>query len=68
MACLPIVDESACSAHGDCERIAPDLFSLEDIAVVRGAGPRELVLAAAQACPAAAIAVIDEDTGEQIYP
>ena len=35
---------------------------------VVGDGPRELLLEAAEACPAGAISVVDADTGEQIYP
>ncbi len=68
MAYLPVVDEAACSAHGDCEHIAPDVFRVEDFAVVIGAGTPELILAAAEACPACAISVIDVDTGDQVYP
>jgi len=68
MSHLPVVDESACSAHGDCEHIAPHVFRVEDIAVVIGTGTGEELLEAAQACPAAAISVIDSASGERIYP
>lgn len=68
MAYLPIVDEAACSAHGDCEHIAPHVFRVDDFATVIGTGTREELLAAAEACPAAAISVIDAESGEQIYP
>lgn len=68
MACQPLVDETLCSAHGDCEHLAPDVFSVEDVAQVVGVGERGRILAAARACPAAAITVIDTDTGEQVYP
>jgi len=68
MAYLPVVDESACSAHGDCEHLEPHIFRVDDFAVVIGAGTREELIAAAQACPAAAISVLDSDSGEQIYP
>ena len=33
----------------------------------RGTNPEE-ILAAAESCPAAAISVVDSETGEQIYP
>jgi ferredoxin len=56
---LPIVDESACCGHGDCAAIAPDVFRVEDVAIVLGPGPDELVEEAARACPAAAIEVAD---------
>ncbi len=64
----PVIDESACSAHGDCAHVAPSIFRVDDFAVVIGEGPPEQILAAAEACPAAAISVIDSDTGAQVYP
>jgi ferredoxin len=54
------IDEAACSAHGDCAAIAPQVFRVDDIAVVIGDGPDELVREAARACPAAAIALVDD--------
>lgn len=68
MTLIPTVDPLACSAHGDCAVIAPEIFRVDDIAVVVGSGPPDLVMAAAEACPAVAIAVVDEATGRQIYP
>jgi ferredoxin len=65
---VPVIDASACSAHGDCEDIAPEVFRLEDIAVVVGDGPDELMLAAAQACPSIAIRLVDRESGRQVYP
>ena len=56
---LPIVDEGACCGHGDCAAVAPDLFRIDDVAVVLGPGDDALVRAAADACPAAAIEVAD---------
>ena len=68
MSYLVEVDDSACAAHGDCVEIAPEIFALEDFAVVIGNGPDELALAAAEACPSTAIRLVDADTGEQVYP
>jgi ferredoxin len=68
MSYVPQVDQSACAAHGDCAVVAPDVFRVAEVAEVIGTGTPESVLAAAEACPAAAITVIDTDTGEQIYP
>jgi ferredoxin len=65
---LPIVDTSACAGHGDCVDIAPDIFILGDVATVIDSGPRDLIVKAAEACPAAAITVIDEESGVTIYP
>jgi len=64
----PQIDEQACAAHGDCVAIAPGVFELDDTARVIGEGTPEQILQAAEACPSVAITVIDEDSGEQIYP
>jgi ferredoxin len=68
MAYLPVIDESACLAHGDCEELAPDVFRVDDVATVVGTAAPERLVKIAEACPAGAISVIDEATGEQIYP
>ena len=68
MSYVPQIDEGACAAHSDCALLAPDVFRVGEVAEVIGVGTPETVLAAAEACPAAAITVIDTDTGEQIYP
>ena len=68
MSYVPSVDAGACAAHGDCAVVAPDVFRVDEVAEVIGVGTPDSVLAAAEACPAAAITVIDSDTGEQIYP
>ena len=68
MTLIPSIDGPACAAHGDCAVVAPDIFRIEDIAVVVGTGPDELILEAAQACPSVAILVHDAATGEQVYP
>ena len=65
---LPIVDEDTCSAHGDCEHVAPHVFRVDDTAVVIGAGTPAELIAAAECCPAGAISVINTDTGERVYP
>jgi len=68
MACVPVIDEDSCLAHGDCEEMAPAVFRVEDTAVVIGSAPADTLLQAARACPAAAISVIDEKSGEKLYP
>lgn len=68
MTLIPHIDEYACAAHGDCALAAPGVFTIEDIAIVTGAGRDEAILAAARACPAAAISVSDRDTGDAVYP
>ena len=61
------IDESVCSAHGDCEAIAPEIFRVDDVAEVIGTGPDELMLEAARICPTVAIRITDE-SGAQVYP
>ena len=68
MTLIPVVDANECSAHGDCVEIAPQVFRLDDTAVVIGTGPDDLILEAAEACPAVAISVIDDETGETVFP
>lgn len=68
MTLIPHIDEYACAGHGDCALVAPGAFTVEDIAVVTGTAPDDLLLEAAKACPAAAIVLTDAETGEQVYP
>lgn len=68
MTYVPVVDPVECSAHGDCIDIAPQVFRLEDTAVVIGTGPDELIMEAAESCPAVAISVIDRESGETVFP
>ena len=68
MAHIPVIDETACLAHGDCEELAPEVFHIEDVATVIGTSPFEQLVSVAEACPAGAISLIDADTGEQTYP
>jgi len=62
------VDPDECSAHGDCVEVAPQVFRLGEVAEVIGTGPDDLMLEAAEACPAVAITVVDSDTGETVFP
>ena len=68
MTLVPVIDDLACSAHGDCAAVAPEVFAIGDIAEVIGSGPPDLLFEAARACPAVAIAIVDDATGEQHYP
>jgi ferredoxin len=68
MAAVPTIDETSCIAHGECEEMAPEAFRVEDAAVVIGTAPLERLVAIGEACPTGAISVIDEETGEQLYP
>jgi ferredoxin len=68
MTLIPVIDEYACAAHGDCVDMAPKVFALDEIASVTGSAPDETILKAAKACPSAAITVVDAATGRQVYP
>jgi ferredoxin len=68
MAAIPVIDEGACIAHGECEELAPEAFRVEDAAVVIGTAPLERLIEIAESCPTSAIGVIDEETGERLYP
>jgi len=65
---IATIEAGACAAHGDCEAIAPEIFAIDDVAVVVGTGPDELMLEAARVCPSVAIVVTDADSGRQVYP
>ena len=62
------IDESSCIAQGDCVELAPQAFRLDDLAVVIGGAPDDVLMAAAEGCPVEAIALLDADSGEQVYP
>ncbi len=68
MSYLAVVDPNECSAHGDCVDVAPQVFRLDDTAEVIGTGPYELLLEAAESCPAVAISIVDQESGETVYP
>jgi ferredoxin len=70
MTAIARIDERACAAHGDCLDVAPQAFALsdDDVAMVVGAAPPDTLVRAAEACPSVAITVIDDDSGEQLYP
>jgi len=61
------IDEAACSAHGDCAVVAPEVFVVQESAVALAPGGDE-VLEAARACPTVAIAVFEEQTLAAVYP
>jgi ferredoxin len=65
---VPTIDESACLAHGDCVDLAPDVFVLDDVAHVIGTAPLDQLLEVARSCPASAIVIFEQESGEQVYP
>lgn len=68
MSYIPQIDEFSCAAHGDCADIAPMVFRIDEVAEVIGTGPDDLILEAAQACPATAITIVDSNTNQIVYP
>jgi ferredoxin len=66
------VNKAKCIASQDCVQTAPGVFQLDDegkseVYNEQGA-PDNVILAAARACPAKAIMVVDEETGAQLFP
>ena len=69
MTLVALIDPNACIAHGECEEVAPGVFRVEDdLSVVVGDGPDELMLAVAEACPTDAIRIVELETRRQRYP
>ena len=66
MTLIPYIDENACVAHGDCVHVAPQAFRLDDVAVVVGEVPDDVLVEAARACPSGAIVLVDADTGDEV--
>ena len=60
MSCKALIDELACCGHGDCALVAPHAFRVDDIAVATGEGTHAELEAAAAACPAGAITIVEE--------
>ena len=63
-----VVDFDECASNAVCMGIAPEVFEVEDVARVVGTGPDDLLLAAAELCPTTAIRIVDQQTGEQVFP
>lgn len=57
------VDEEICGATGECERICPEVFEVDDVARVRMPEPHpsliEAVREAEASCPTGAILITD---------
>ena len=66
------VDEEECIGDGLCCDEAPNTFEMNDDekAIVKNPSTddEESILAAAESCPTDAIKVVDEATGEVLYP
>ena len=66
------VNKTRCISSGDCVETAPAVFQLDadekSEAVNPGGAPEATILAAARSCPVKAITVVNEETGEQLFP
>ena len=66
------VDRELCYGFGDCVDSAPGVFQLDDdnksVVVDPDAQDRDTIVLAAQDCPVDAIFIVDEESGQQIYP
>jgi ferredoxin len=68
MTLVPTIDQLACAGHGDCVDVAPAVFALDgDVAEVIGSDQDAVILAAAEACPSAAI-VVHDAAGALVFP
>ena len=66
------VDLDICVGNAMCETFAPKVFVLNDDRQSTVADPNgdtfENIMEAAQDCPVSAITVIDDETGETLFP
>ncbi len=66
------VNKAKCISSGDCVETAPKVFAFDENGkseVVNPAGSEDrVILSAARSCPVKAITVVDEATGQQLFP
>ena len=66
------IAKSKCRAFGKCMSVAPEVFAFDEekkVRVIEGASaPDEIVAKAAKSCPYRVITLVDQDTGEQVFP
>lgn len=66
------VDRDLCFGFGDCVDSAPEVFELDgenkSVVIDPDGADREEIMLAAQDCPVDAIFIVDEESGEQLYP
>ncbi len=66
------VDLNVCVGNAMCETFAPKVFVLNDDRQSQVADPQgdtmENILEAAENCPVSAITVVDEETGQTLFP
>lgn len=66
------VDRELCFGFGDCVDSAPGVFELDgenkSVVVDPDGADRDEIMLAAQDCPVDAISIVDEESGEQLFP
>ncbi len=66
------VDLNVCVGNAMCETFAPKVFVLNDDRQSQVADPEgdtmENILEAAENCPVSAITLVDDETGETLFP
>ncbi len=66
------VDLNLCVGNAMCETFAPKVFVLNDDRQSQVADPEgdtvENIMEAAENCPVSAITVVDDETGETLFP
>jgi ferredoxin len=66
------IDRNKCIGASSCVALAPNTFELDEqdiVTITNSTGDdHETQLLAAQSCPVDAIKVIDQETGEQLWP
>ena len=67
-----VVDRERCVGFGTCVDVAPSIFTFDAegkaAAPMEGEFPPQRLFDAAKACPALAIAVLDAENGDAVYP
>lgn len=64
------VDREQCMGVGSCVAVAPEAFKLDEefkAVVINSGADRAKLIEAAESCPYQAI-IIEEDTGEKVFP
>jgi len=66
------ISTAKCRSFGKCIAVAPETFGFDAARkatiIGRPLPPDDVLLKAAKSCPYRAIAVLDEATGEQVFP
>ena len=66
------ISRNKCRSFGKCMSVAPEVFAFDDEHKVRrvegGSASDETILKAAKSCPYRVISIVDDETGEPVFP